>query len=133
MGKLQEENFNKEVASDSMCMFLAMNTAGFQLVPATVLAVLVGVGYSEPTKVILPTLIVSCLSFIFAILRTRVVGYCSVGTLTLSLRRALCRPPAVPPPRLQLGLVLLTVVGLAPSLFVLLMSRERLLCPRPVD
>ena len=37
-----------------MCMFLAMNTAGFQIIPATVIAVLVGIGYKNPTEIILP-------------------------------------------------------------------------------
>lgn len=50
-----------------MCMFLGMNTAGFQIIPATVIAVLVGAGASNPTEIILPTLIVTTLSFLTAI------------------------------------------------------------------
>ena len=42
MKDLQQDNPNKEVATDSMCMFLGMNTAGFQIIPSTVIAVLVG-------------------------------------------------------------------------------------------
>lgn len=68
MKELQEENEDKETASDSMCMFLAMNTAGFQIIPATVIAVLVGIGAKNPTEIILPTLIVTTLSFVCAIL-----------------------------------------------------------------
>ena len=68
MQELQEENKNKTVASDSMCMFLGMNTAGFQIIPATVIAILTGLGAKNPTDVILPTLIVTTISFIFAIL-----------------------------------------------------------------
>ncbi len=67
MRELQEENSQKDSASDSMCMFLAMNTAGFQLIPATVIAVLVGVGAKNPSEIILPTLIVTTLSFVIAI------------------------------------------------------------------
>lgn len=44
-----------------------MNTAGFQIIPATVIAVLVGAGASNPTEIILPTLIVTTLSFLTAI------------------------------------------------------------------
>ena len=66
--ELQEENKNKTVASDSMCMFLGMNTAGFQIIPATVIAILTGLGAKNPTDIILPTLIVTTISFIFAIL-----------------------------------------------------------------
>lgn len=68
MSELQEENKDKSYANDSMCMFLAMNTAGFQIIPATVLAILVGLGSSNPTKIILPTLIVTTLAFIASII-----------------------------------------------------------------
>ena len=67
MKELQEENPNKDRATDSMCMFLGMNTAGFQIIPATVIAILVGVGAKNPTEIILPTLIVTSLSFLSAI------------------------------------------------------------------
>ena len=68
MQELQKENTDKDSASDAMCMFLGMNTAGFQLVPATVIAVLVSVGYKNPTEIILPVLIVTTISFLSAIL-----------------------------------------------------------------
>ena len=68
MKELQEDNSQKDTATDSMCMFLGMNTAGFQLIPATVIAVLAGLGCNNPTKIILPTLIVTTVSFIVAIL-----------------------------------------------------------------
>ena len=68
MKDLQEENNKKEEATDSMCMFLAMNTAGFQIIPATVIAILVGLGAKNPSEIILPTLIVTTLSFLSAIL-----------------------------------------------------------------
>ena len=67
MKELQEDNPNKDEATDSMCMFLGMNTAGFQIIPATVIAILVGVGAKNPTEIILPTLIVTTLSFIITI------------------------------------------------------------------
>ena len=67
MKELQEENPNKEEATDSMCMFLGMNTAGFQIIPATVIAILVGIGAKNPSEIIIPTLIVTTVSFIVAI------------------------------------------------------------------
>lgn len=67
MKELQEENPEKEKATDAMCMFLGMNTAGFQIIPATVIAILVGFGATNPTEIILPTLIVTALSFLVAI------------------------------------------------------------------
>ena len=68
MKELQEDNKNKDIATDSMCMFLGMNTAGFQIIPATVIAVLVGVGAKNPSEIILPTLIVTSISFLVAII-----------------------------------------------------------------
>ena len=67
MQELQKNNPEKESASDSMCMFLGMSTAGFQIIPATVIAILIGAGAKNPTEIILPTLIVTTLSFITAI------------------------------------------------------------------
>ena len=67
MKELQEDNSDKSSATDSMCMFLGMNTAGFQIIPATVIAVLVGAGAKNPTDIILPTLIVTTLAFLTAI------------------------------------------------------------------
>ena len=67
MEELQKQNKNKTTASNAMCMFLAMNTAGFQIIPATVIAVLVGIGYKNPTEIIAPTLIVTSIAFVSAI------------------------------------------------------------------
>ena len=67
MRELQEENPNKDTASDSMCMFLGMNTAGFQLIPATVIAVLISVGSKNPTEIIAPAVISTTCSCISAI------------------------------------------------------------------
>ena len=68
MEELQEENKDKKTASNAMCMFLAMNTAGFQIIPATVIAVLAGIGYKNPTEIIVPTLIVTSIAFLSAII-----------------------------------------------------------------
>lgn len=72
MQELQEVNNNKDTASDAMCMFLAMNTAGFQIIPATVIAVLVAVGSKNPTEIIVPTLIVTTIAFISAIILAKI-------------------------------------------------------------
>lgn len=74
MKELQEENEDKETASDSMCMFLGMNTAGFQIIPATVIAILVGLGCKNPSEIILPTLIVTTISFIVAIVTAKILS-----------------------------------------------------------
>ncbi len=72
MQELQKESEKKGepkgVATNSMCTLLAMNTAGFQLVPTTVLAILVSYGAKNPTQIIIPCLIVTSIAFMSAIL-----------------------------------------------------------------
>lgn len=75
MEELQEINKDKDSASNAMCMFLAMNTAGFQIIPATVIAVLVGIGYKNPTEIILPTLIVTGVAFVSAVAIAKIFQY----------------------------------------------------------
>ena len=72
MEEMQKVNKKKDTASNSMCLFLGMNTAGFQLIPATVLAVLVSIGYKNPTEIIAPTLIVTSIAFISAIIISKI-------------------------------------------------------------
>ncbi|HIT92734.1 MAG TPA: hypothetical protein IAD11_07440 [Candidatus Stercorousia faecigallinarum] len=67
MEELQKHNKDKYSASNAMCMFLAMSTAGFQVIPATVIAVLIGIGYKNPTEIIAPTLLVTSTAFLSAI------------------------------------------------------------------
>lgn len=71
MQELQVHNKDKKSASNPMCMLLAMNTAGFQLIPATVIAILVGIGYKNPTQIIAPTLFVTSTTFVCAILMAK--------------------------------------------------------------
>ena len=75
MENMQGVNDKKDTATNSMCLFLAMNTAGFQLVPATVIAILVGIGYKNPTEIIAPTLLVTSIAFISAIAMAKIAQH----------------------------------------------------------
>ena len=75
MENMQGVNDKKDTASNSMCLFLAMNTAGFQLIPATVIAILVGIGYKNPTEIIAPTLLVTSITFVSAIAMAKFAQY----------------------------------------------------------
>ena len=72
MEEMQKVNKDKNSASNSMCTFLAMNTAGFQLIPATVIAILTGIGYKNPTEIIAPTLLVTSIAFVSAIFLAKI-------------------------------------------------------------
>ena len=52
--------------------FLAMSTAGFQLIPATVIAILIGIGYKKPTEIIAPTLLVTTIAFVSAVIIAKI-------------------------------------------------------------
>ena len=73
MENLQSQNKDKNRATNSMCTFLAINTAGFQIVPAVVLAILSANGMQNPTQIILPTLIVTSIAFISAIIYKKIL------------------------------------------------------------
>ena len=73
MKELQKLNKEKKSASNDMCTLLAMNTAGWQLVPATVIAVLVANGSKNATEIVFPTLIVTTITFVSAIVIVKVL------------------------------------------------------------
>ena len=73
MKELQKHNIDKNSASNEMCTLLAMNTAGWQIVPTTVLAVLVASGSKNPTVIIFPTLIVTTIAFLSAIVGVKLL------------------------------------------------------------
>ena len=68
MKSLQEINTNKECASRSMITFLLINSTGFVLVPTTVISLRMMYKSINPTKIILPTLLITFLSTIIAII-----------------------------------------------------------------
>lgn len=57
MNELQEINPNKEQASNAMIMFLTLNTAGFTIIPVSIIAFRATAGALNPTDIFLPLLI----------------------------------------------------------------------------
>lgn len=54
MKTLQKENFKKDTISNSMAMFIVINTASLQLIPTTVIAIRASLGSKNPTQIIFP-------------------------------------------------------------------------------
>jgi spore maturation protein A len=52
MEELQKLNGKKDTATDSMCMFLVLNTSALQLIPATVIAIRSDAGSAAPAEII---------------------------------------------------------------------------------
>ena len=73
MENMQKENKDKQKATNSMCTFLAINTAGFQIVPAVVIAILSATKMSNPSQIIIPTLIVTTIAFISALFFVKIL------------------------------------------------------------
>jgi len=73
MEDMQGKNEKKDQATNSMCTFLAINTAGFQIVPAVVIAILSANGMQNPTQIIIPTLIVTSIAFISALFFSKIL------------------------------------------------------------
>lgn len=57
MKELQEINPQKEQASNAMIMFLTLNTAGFTIIPVSIIAFRATAGALNPTDIFLPLLI----------------------------------------------------------------------------
>ena len=57
MEELEKLNPKKGVATNAMCTFLAINTAGFMLIPATAIAVRAAAGSANPTVIIGTTIV----------------------------------------------------------------------------
>lgn len=74
MKDLQSLNEGKNVASDSMCMFLALNTSSLQLIPAGAIALLAAGGSSHPTAVTLPALLATAVSTIAGFFAARILS-----------------------------------------------------------
>lgn len=71
MQELQELNPEKDLASDSMCIFLAINTSSVQLIPATAIAFLAANGASYPGSVIFTSLMATLASTTVAIIAVK--------------------------------------------------------------
>lgn len=73
MEGMQELNPRKDTASNSMIMFLVMNTAGLTIVPVSILAYRAQLGAAQPTDVFLPILLTTLISLIAGVIITSMV------------------------------------------------------------
>ena len=73
MNSLQERNNKKEIISDSMMIFIVINTASLQLIPTTVIAIRASLNSKSPTGIIFPVWCASLCSIIVAVLFTKIL------------------------------------------------------------
>ena len=71
MNSLQELNTTDDTATDSMCMFLAINTSSVVLIPAGTIAYRVAAGSANPMEIIGPVIVATTVSTSTAIIAVK--------------------------------------------------------------
>lgn len=79
MEQLQELNPDKDTATHSMIMFLALNTASITFIPMTIIGVRTSLGSAHPTAVIGTTIFSSVVATLVAIAAVRVYSQLADG------------------------------------------------------
>lgn len=72
MVSMQKENKNKDRLSNSMVMFIILNTASLQIIPTTVIAIRNSLGSSNPTQIIFPVWVATIIAAIVGITVTKI-------------------------------------------------------------
>ncbi len=72
MEKLQELNVKKDTASNSMIMFLVLNTSGLTIIPVSILVYRAQMGAAQPTDVFIPILLATFFSTLAGIVVTSI-------------------------------------------------------------
>jgi len=72
MKSMQKENKDKTKLTNSMAMFIIINTASIQLIPTTVIAIRNSLGSEKPTQIIFPVWLVTIIAAVTGILVTKI-------------------------------------------------------------
>jgi len=72
MKSMQKENRDKTKLTNSMAMFIIINTASIQLIPTTVIAIRNSLGSEKPTQIIFPVWLVTIIAAVTGILVTKI-------------------------------------------------------------
>ena len=73
MTSMQKLNNKKDTLSDSMMMFIVLNTASLQIIPTTVISIRTSLGSQEPTSIIVPVWVATLSAAISAIIATKIL------------------------------------------------------------
>lgn len=73
MKSLQKDNIKKDTLTNSMAMFIIINTASIQLIPTTVIAIRSSLGSTNPTGIILPVWIATIGAAVAGIIAAKVL------------------------------------------------------------
>ena len=73
MQTMQRENTKKDTLSNSMMMFIVINTASIQLIPTNVIAIRTSLNSQNPTSIIIPVWIATIIAAIVGIAFTKIL------------------------------------------------------------
>ncbi len=73
MEDLESLNKHPGVATNAMCTFLTINTAGLQIIPATIIGVMESSGSKEPTAIIGTTIAATCAALIVGVTTVKIL------------------------------------------------------------
>ena len=73
MNSMQKENKDKDKLTDSMMMFIVINTASIQIIPTTVIAIRNSLGSKNPTEIVFPVWIATICAAITGIIVTKIL------------------------------------------------------------
>lgn len=73
MKTMQKENKQKDTLTNSMMMFIVINTASIQLIPTNVIAIRMSLNSQNPTMIILPVWIVTIIAAVVGIVFTKIL------------------------------------------------------------
>lgn len=73
MRSMQKKNSDKSRLSNSMAMFIVINTASIQLIPTTVIAIRNSLGSTNPTAMIIPVWIATICAAVAAIISAKLL------------------------------------------------------------
>lgn len=71
MKSMQKENKIKDRLTNSMAMFIVINTASIQIIPTTVIAIRSSLGSKNPTSIVVPVWIATVCAALGAIIATK--------------------------------------------------------------
>lgn len=73
MESMQKQNKDKSKLSNSMAMFILVNTASLQIIPTTVISIRSSLGSNDPTKIILAVWVATIAAFVTAIIAGKIL------------------------------------------------------------
>lgn len=73
MKSLQEKNKQKDELSNSMIIFIVLNTASLQIIPTTVIAIRNSLNSKNPTQMLIPVWIATSFAAVAAIISAKII------------------------------------------------------------